>query len=97
GTAGGGAVIAVGVLGGGGERQREVRVIGGRDGQARQRPGVNVDRGVAGTGGEAVGAVRQGSADRNGAHGERGQRVGIARKAVDGGAEVERDGGAFDP
>src|SRR5436190_582656 len=54
---GGGGVLAVGVAGGGGDREAEIggAVGGRRDGQAGQSPGVDVDRGVErGIGGAQV-------------------------------------------
>src|SRR5207249_3998372 len=53
----GGAEVALGVPGGRGNREREVRVVGRRDGQAGKIPAGDVDRGAAGGGREAVRAV----------------------------------------
>src|SRR3984893_2321111 len=96
GGARGGAEIALGIAGDGGGAEGEIGVVYRGDGEARQVPAVHVDRGVAGAGGECVSAVAEHGAGRNGADLEACQRIGIAGEAVDGGAEIERDGGAFE-
>ena len=79
----GGAEVAVGVADGGGRRQREVGIVGRRDGEARQRPVRDLHRRGAGSGGEAVTvAVAERRADRDGADHQRGQRVGVAGEPV---------------
>src|SRR6202011_3516718 len=83
GRGGRGAEVALGILGGGGDAEREVDVVGRGDGQARQIPAVHVDRGVAGAGGEGVSAVAERGAERDGADHHGGERVGVAGQAVD--------------
>ena len=96
GRARGGAEVALRILRGRGDAQREVGIVGRRDGEPGEVPGVNVDRRMAGRGGEAVGAIAERGADRDGAHDQGRQRVGIAGEPVDAGAEVERNGRALE-
>src|SRR6202035_3317816 len=92
-----GAEVALGIPGGGGHAEREVGVGGRGDGEARQVPAVHVDGGVAGAGRERVRAVAERGAERDGADDQRGEGVGVAGEAADGGAEGERDRCALEP
>ena len=96
GRARGGAEVALRILRGRGDAQREVGIVGRRDGEPGEVPGVNVDRRMAGRGGEAVGTIAERGADRDGAHDQGRQRVGIPGEPVDAGAEVERNGRALE-
>src|SRR6202035_5011847 len=97
GRGGGGAEVALGIPGGGGDAEREVDVVGRGDGEARQVPAVDFDRGVAGAGGEAVGAVAERGAERDGTDHQGGERIGVAGQAARRGAEIERDRCALEP
>src|SRR4029077_441669 len=74
----------------------EIGVVRRGDGEAGEVPAVDIDGGVAGARREGGGGGGEGRAGRDGADHDGGEGVGIAGKAVDGGAEIERDRCAFE-